>query len=413
MKRPIRLRLPFTFAVWGEDPRIRSEGVRVQDNSFFTIPNVIFPGSKRANKNSPVLFMDRFFRKYSACNIAPYLRGFQAVMAGHSFQRDWRILCIRNERQACASPQLQRRLAIELLQEKLDGQLKNLKGLETEKLTVGAKQAVKRGMDQFRGIQGGLLRCQNPEQMIEVEAQAGRACRGAFDAVPLKWKITATKTIPEHWLTIGSKISPKSDNGRFAVTPFHACLNYLYGCLESRIKRYCIAYRLDMDFPVLHSYARTNRSGLIYDIMEPVRPSVDRLLYRFMSKTTLKISDFFETRQGVCKVMPELTSKIIPLVKSLDPDINKIVKEFAGNFKTRLVKALPESVSKVAEPLEILSPGNLSDTNAQTVKEAEIATIPSGRALKKPKSKTNHARIKSPSACWPKNFIGSATKTKT
>ena len=320
---------------------------------------------------------------------------------------------IVKQRQACASPQMQRRLAIGLLQEKFEGQLKNLRGLETEKLTVGTKQAVKRGIEQFRGIQGGLLRCQNPEQMIEVEAQAGRAYWGAFDAVPLKWKITATKTIPEHWLTIGSRISPKSDNGRFAVTPFHACLNYLYGCLESRIKRYCIAYRLDMDFPVLHSYARTNRSGLIYDIMEPIRPSVDRLLYRFISKTTLKISDFFETRQGVCKVMPELASKIIPLVRTLDPDINRIVKEFSSHFKTRLVKAHPETVSNVAEPLEILSPGNLSDTKAQAGKEAEIAAISSNRAPKKPKPKTNHARIKSPSARLPRNCVGRDMKTKT
>jgi CRISPR-associated protein Cas1 len=177
--------------------------------------------------------------------------------------------------------------------------------------------------------------------MREVEAQAGRAYWASFEVVPLNWKVTASKPIPEHWLTIGARRSPKSASGRFAITPFHACLNYLYGCLESRVKRYCTAYRLDMDFPVLHSNVYTNRSGLIYDLMEPIRPKVDRLLYQFMVKTTLRVSDFFETRQGVCKVMPELASKIIPLVKSLDPDINRVVKEFAEHFKTRLVHAHP------------------------------------------------------------------------
>jgi CRISPR/Cas system-associated endonuclease Cas1 len=48
-----------------------------------------------------------------------------------------------------------------------------------------------------------------------------------------------------------------------------------------------------------------NRSSLIYDLMEPVRPSVDRLLYQFMAKTDLRVSDFFETRQGISKVKCE------------------------------------------------------------------------------------------------------------
>ena len=142
-------------------------------------------------------------------------------------------------------------------------------------------------------------------------------------------------------------MSPKtSRNGRFAIRPFHASLNYLYGCLESRVKRYCTAYRLDMDSPVLHGNSRMNRSSLIYDLMEPVRPSVDRLLYQFMAKTDLRVSDFFETRQGICKVMPELASRIIPLVRSLDSDINRVVKEFASNFKNRRMEAPPDDYRK-------------------------------------------------------------------
>jgi len=80
--------------------------------------------------------------------------------------------------------------------------------------------------------------------------------------------------------------------------------------------------------------------------MEPIRPSVDRLLYQFMAKTALRVSDFFETRQGICKVMPELASKIIPLVRSLDSDINRVVKEFASNFKNRRMAAPPDDYRK-------------------------------------------------------------------
>ena len=81
------------------------------------------------------------------------------------------------------------------------------------------------------------------------------------------------------------------------------------------------SHRLDFDFPVLHGNSRTNRHGLIYDLMEPFRSTVDRMLYHFMKRTTLTPQDFFETRECICKIMPEAASKIILLVRSLDSDI--------------------------------------------------------------------------------------------
>ena len=259
-----------------------------------------------------------------------------------------RINSVVKHRQASAKPRLQRKLAIGLLQKKLDGQLKTLKSLKREGLdrTIGEKLANRQRIGFIRKMHASLSKCKSPEEMMSVEAQAAKSYWEAFDEIPLNWKITSSKPIPDHWLSIGQRHSPKSDCGRYAIAPFHACLNYLYGCLESRIKRYCIAYRVDMDFPVLHSDDHPNRSGLIYDLMEPIRPLVDLILYRFMAKTTLQRSDFFETRQGVCKVMPELAAKIIPLLGSLDLDINQIVKEYASKFKTKYIHARPEDDPK-------------------------------------------------------------------
>ena len=56
--------------------------------------------------------------------------------------------------------------------------------------------------------------------------------------------------------------------------------------------------------------------------------------------------------------MPELASKIIPPIRTLDPDINRVVKEFAGNFKTRHVQAHPDdgrnSGAKVNDSLDTI-----------------------------------------------------------
>jgi hypothetical protein len=43
--------------------------------------------------------------------------------------------------------------------------------------------------------------------------------------------------------------------------------------------------------------------------MEPVRPQVDRYLYGLLTSTTLALSDFHETRQGVCRVTPRLAAE--------------------------------------------------------------------------------------------------------
>lgn len=263
---------------------------------------------------------------------------------------------IVKQRQALTSPELECKLAFELLQKKFNGQLKTVKslkpvGLDGTPLTVGEKRAIEKGIFNLKGFLGDLSKCESPDQMMMVEARAAMSYWGAFEGIPLKWKVSAAKPIPEHWLSIGSRVSPKtSRNGRFAIRPFHASLNYLYSCLESRVKRYCMIHRLDTDFPVLHRNCRMNRSSLIYDLMEPVRPSVDLLLYQFMAKTTLKASDFFETRQGVCKVSPELASKIIPLVRSLDSDINRVVKEFTSHFKPKRVETYPDYLPEIREP---------------------------------------------------------------
>jgi len=164
------------------------------------------------------------------------------------------ISTIVKQRQALASLELQRKLAIGLLQEKFEGQLETLKslkmvGLDGSPLTVGEKRSIEKGIAYLRDFQGDLTKCENPDQMMKVEAQAAMSYWGAFEGIPLKWKLSPVRPIPEHWLSIGARVSPKTcRNGRFAIRPFHACLNYLYGCLESRVKRYCIAYRYRLRF---------------------------------------------------------------------------------------------------------------------------------------------------------------------
>jgi len=232
---------------------------------------------------------------------------------------------LTKQRQAHMSEGLKLKLAMGLLGQKLAAQHDTMKaiGIGRERIKM------------FKEHEKALWTCKSVEKMREIESHSAHVYWGSFEGLPLKWK---PLPVQPHWLTIGNRVSPKSNgNARRAINPFQACLNYMYTALESRVKRYAQAYRLDVDYPVLHSNSRQNRSGLVYDLLEPLRPKVDLLLYKCMVETTLlKQKDFFETREGVCRVSVVLAGQLIELIKTLDPDINQVVKDFASNFKSKM-----------------------------------------------------------------------------
>ncbi len=228
------------------------------------------------------------------------------------------------QKQAGMSDALKTQLAKDLLAEKLSAQRGTL-------ATIGTNPD---RIKMFRRHEKQLKGCRTITDMRAIESHSANLYWGSFSGLPMNWK---PLPVQPHWLTIGNRVSPKSGgNARRSISPFHSCLNYLYTVLESRVKRYCIAYRLDVDYPVLHSNSRQNRSGLVYDLMEPLRPMVDRMLYQWITNQTLKPKDFLETREGVCKVDPALASKLIVIIKELDPVINQTVKSFQAHFKSKM-----------------------------------------------------------------------------
>jgi hypothetical protein len=56
----------------------------------------------------------------------------------------------------------------------------------------------------------------------------------------------------------------------------------------------------------MHADQRS-RDSLACDLMEPVRPVVDAWVLDLLASRTFRRSDFFETREGVCRIMPPLT----------------------------------------------------------------------------------------------------------
>jgi CRISP-associated protein Cas1 len=81
----------------------------------------------------------------------------------------------------------------------------------------------------------------------------------------------------------------------------NAMLNYAYGVLESQVRMQVVAVGLDPTIGILHGNAR-GQHGLVFDLMEPLRPIVDRKVLEFVQTRTFHPSDFTIRADGLCRL---------------------------------------------------------------------------------------------------------------
>lgn len=161
-----------------------------------------------------------------------------------------------------------------------------------------------------------------PELRILEANSAARYFR-AWRGIPLKWKGTAKRPIPEQWRTIGPRTSPFSRAGnRNAGHPVTAMLNYAYTVLQSEVQIQVVTDGLDPKIGIMHEQS-PSASAFVFDVMEPLRAVVDRELLLFIKNTTFDPSDFILRSDGVCRLNPQLARSIVSLlIKNLAKEID-------------------------------------------------------------------------------------------
>jgi CRISPR-associated protein Cas1 len=133
--------------------------------------------------------------------------------------------------------------------------------------------------------------------------------------LPLRWKGTDKEPIPPEWRYVVARPSMVSGRNRYATHPVNAMLNYTYAVLESQVRIATVSQGLDPAIGYLH-VCRPGRVALVYDLMEPLRPQVDRLVLHFVRSQTFSPSDFTLGIDGVCRLHPELTKHMAQLTMS-------------------------------------------------------------------------------------------------
>jgi CRISPR-associated protein Cas1 len=195
-------------------------------------------------------------------------------------------------------------IAIELIRDKISNSCDTLR-------TLPPSPAVDVAIDKLEVILGNL-RTAPPESidaLLLAEANAAYAYFAAWQMMPLRWKGTGRKAIAPEWRHVVARPSMVSGRNRHAAHPVNVMLNYAYAVLESQVRIASVAQRLDATIGYLHS-CRPGRVALVYDLLEPLRSQVDRLVLSFVLSYTFAPSDFILDANGVCRLHPQLARQV-------------------------------------------------------------------------------------------------------
>ena len=86
-----------------------------------------------------------------------------------------------------------------------------------------------------------------------LEANCAASYFRSWVGIPIKWRGTSRRPIPDNWHSIGQRSSPYHLAGnRNAAHPVNAILNYAYAALESEIRIKAISDGYDPTIGIMH-----------------------------------------------------------------------------------------------------------------------------------------------------------------
>ena len=234
-------------------------------------------------------------------------------------------------------------IARDLIDRKLKGQMEVLGWLQNPASTIIA----------IRLARLKLKRAASIEELRAAEGEAARNYWQAWHELPVRFRGRDSERVPEHWLSFGTRSSPLSrPSPRRAANAANALLNYVYAIVEAETRIASIAVGLDPAIGIMHADLRA-RDSLACDLMEAIRPQADEHVLELIKNREFHKNDFFETREGICRILPPLNQEIAQSAVKWKRSIGPIAEEVAQTifksapkyFIREIAKSSPDSFS--------------------------------------------------------------------
>jgi CRISPR-associated protein Cas1 len=153
-------------------------------------------------------------------------------------------------------------------------------------------------------------------ELRALEANCAAAYFRSWTGIPIKWRGTSRRPIPDNWKAISQRSSPFHLAGnRNASHPVNAILNYAYAALESEIRIKTISEGYDPTIGIMHE-GSNGSSKFIFDLMEPERPNIDRAAVDFVKGNVFDPADFIIRTDGVCRLSPQMARMIMATLEN-------------------------------------------------------------------------------------------------
>ena len=181
----------------------------------------------------------------------------------------------------------------DVFSQKLRGQIEVLTDFGLGATTVPIIRSQSKLLDRSRTL----------EDMAGVEAYASAAYWKAWEGTGITFG--KGERVPSHWRIFrGRRMGIRSRNYN-STDPLNAILNYLYAIMEAEGSLACHSVGLEPRVGWMHADRRW-RPSLALDLMEAVRHHIDRWALAFLGSEKLTHEDFFEQRNGVCRILPPM-----------------------------------------------------------------------------------------------------------
>jgi CRISPR-associated endonuclease Cas1 len=146
-------------------------------------------------------------------------------------------------------------------------------------------------------------------ELLEAERETANLYWACWERLPVRFARADHDRVPEHWHKVGTRGSPLTGSQRLAVTPAQAVLNYLYAIGEAEARVACITVGLDPTLGIWHTDQRA-RDSFALDLLESIRPAIDRHAHQLISTRTFTRRDFAETSRGVVRLRAAIAEEL-------------------------------------------------------------------------------------------------------
>ncbi|MFE0525851.1 CRISPR-associated endonuclease Cas1 [Streptomyces sp. NPDC058954] len=212
----------------------------------------------------------------------------------------------------------------EILRRKLSGQAANLRQMGHEKAALEVEQCSRE-----------IENAPTVDLCRSWEGSAASVYWGAWvGTVSVPWLAGDAEKIPAHWQVYVSRASLTSGKARGATDPVNAMLNYCYRLAEIECILACQAVGLDPQFGFLH-LDRDSRNSLALDLLEVVRPEIERYVLELVGEVgndprDFHRNDFLENSEGQCRILAPLTHELAEQTVKWARTLAPVVEEFAA-----------------------------------------------------------------------------------